>query len=69
MKRDEKPAGGETAKPFVEGIDFYFDDGLMVLTAKYLKDRGYCCSNDCRHCPYSDEERAERQSRNSSSSL
>lgn len=44
-KADEK-------KTFVEGIDFYFDDGLMVLTRRYLLDRGYCCSNGCRHCPY-----------------
>lgn len=36
-----------------EGFDFYFDkDGLMVLTELYLKNRGYCCQNRCRHCPY-----------------
>jgi len=40
----------------VEGIDFYFENGLMVLTAKFLKDRGYCCGNICRHCPYSKDE-------------
>jgi hypothetical protein len=39
-------------EPLVEGVDFYFEDGLMVLTAKYLLDRGYCCGNKCRHCPY-----------------
>ncbi len=38
--------------PLVEGLDFYFEDGLMVLTARYLLNRGYCCGNDCRHCPY-----------------
>lgn len=37
---------------FVEGLDYYFDDGLMVLTAHFLKKRGYCCENGCRHCPY-----------------
>lgn len=26
--------------------------GLFVLTAAYLADRGYCCTNGCRHCPY-----------------
>jgi 23S rRNA (cytidine1920-2'-O)/16S rRNA (cytidine1409-2'-O)-methyltransferase len=36
----------------VEGRDYYFEDGLMVLTAEYLLDRGYCCGNGCRHCPY-----------------
>lgn len=26
--------------------------GLFVLTAGYLRDRGYCCDQGCRHCPY-----------------
>ncbi len=26
--------------------------GYDVFTANYLKDRGYCCGNGCRHCPY-----------------
>lgn len=41
-----------TDRTFVEGVDFYFDEGLMVLTKKYLLDRGYCCENMCRNCPY-----------------
>ncbi len=33
--------------------DYYFnEDGLMVLTSNYLKRRGYCCENGCKHCPY-----------------
>jgi hypothetical protein len=38
------------------GRDFYIDpqSGLLVMTAKYLTDRGFCCSNNCRHCPYRD---------------
>jgi hypothetical protein len=32
--------------------DFYFDGPLMVFTAAYHLKRGYCCENDCRHCPY-----------------
>ncbi len=35
-----------------EGIDFYYENGLMVFTAEYLKNRGYCCRSGCRHCPY-----------------
>ena len=42
---------------FIEGEDFYYDDnGLMVLTAAYLKRRGHCCHSDCRHCPYKVED-------------
>jgi hypothetical protein len=26
--------------------------GLFVLTAGYLRDRGFCCERGCRHCPY-----------------
>lgn len=36
----------------VEGRDFYWDAGLMVLTERYLRERGTCCRSGCRHCPY-----------------
>jgi Family of unknown function (DUF5522) len=54
MKRlsDKENNTGEKSAKLVEGIDFYFENGLMVLTAHFLKKRGYCCGNDCRHCPY-----------------
>lgn len=26
--------------------------GLFVMTADYLRGRGWCCGNGCRHCPY-----------------
>jgi hypothetical protein len=32
--------------------DFYFENGLMVLTERYHLKRGSCCGNGCRHCPY-----------------
>ena len=35
-----------------EGIDFYMENGLMVLTAWFHLKRGDCCGNACRHCPY-----------------
>lgn len=36
-----------------EGEDMYFNaDGYMVFTAEYLLERGYCCGNACKHCPY-----------------
>ena len=27
-------------------------NGLTVFTARFLAERGYCCSSGCRHCPY-----------------
>jgi len=35
-----------------EGLDYYVEGGALVFTASYLKRRGYCCANGCRHCPY-----------------
>ena len=35
-----------------EGVDFYIENGLYVFTEKFLKERGYCCGNGCRHCPF-----------------
>lgn len=40
------------SKPIVEGTDFYYEDGYMVLTKKYHLDKGFCCGNGCRHCPF-----------------
>lgn len=47
----EKDAEKQNDK-FVEDIDFYFENGFMVLTEHFLRKRGYCCDNKCRHCPY-----------------
>jgi len=47
-------------KQLIEGVDFYYNErGLMVLTEKYLLDRGYCCGNGCLHCPYDYEQVGE----------
>ena len=33
--------------------DYYYNqDGYIVLTEKYLLERGYCCGNGCLNCPY-----------------
>ena len=32
--------------------DYYIENGYRVLTAYFLINRGYCCGNGCRHCPY-----------------
>ena len=26
--------------------------GFIVITAQAHADRGFCCENGCRHCPY-----------------
>jgi hypothetical protein len=55
----KEPHSEPQAEKFVEGLDYYFEDGLFVLTEHYLLKRGYCCQNGCRHCPYGfDREKA-----------
>ena len=37
----------------IEGEDFYYNkDGYVVFTEKYHLQKGFCCGNGCRHCPY-----------------
>ena len=44
----------------VEGEDYYYNEqGYIVLTEKYHLQRGNCCGNGCRHCPYNYENVAE----------
>ena len=35
-----------------EGVDYTVENGCWVFTAKFLRDRGYCCDSGCRNCPY-----------------
>jgi hypothetical protein len=45
---DSKPA-----PKLISGVDYYLnEDGYMVFTERYLRERGYCCESGCRHCPY-----------------
>jgi hypothetical protein len=41
---------------WVEGEHYYYnEEGFIVLTARYHLERGFCCGNGCRHCPYNYE--------------
>lgn len=36
-----------------EGVDYYInEDGNFVFTEKHHLNRGYCCKNQCKHCPW-----------------
>jgi hypothetical protein len=45
------------AEALQAGAAGYLDprSGLFVLTARFLADRGTCCTRGCRHCPYVDD--------------
>ncbi len=53
----DRLANGPSKLQLVEGHDYYLEGKLMVFTAYYLLQRGFCCENDCRHCPYAKEAR------------
>ena len=41
---------------WIEGIHYYInEDGYIVLTEQYHLDKGFCCGNGCKHCPYNYE--------------
>lgn len=41
-------------KDYIQNVDYYLEDGRIIFTEKYLKERGYCCGGTCRHCPYTE---------------
>lgn len=44
----------QTSSDDLASADYYIDKktGYMVFTEVYHLKRGYCCKNNCRHCPY-----------------
>jgi len=51
-KKKDKPTTTTTPSKPIEGVDFYFDKGLFVMTETYHLKRGFCCGSKCRHCPF-----------------
>jgi hypothetical protein len=51
--RDQIQAMLASSQPTLKEEDYYLDqNGNVVLTAAYHLNRGTCCGNGCRHCPY-----------------
>ena len=45
--------GGFNKRKELDPDDFYYsEEGYIIFTSKYLLNRGYCCQNGCKHCPY-----------------
>lgn len=48
-----KNTNGERVEPKkLDPSFFYEENGRKVMTELYHTQRGYCCGNGCRHCPY-----------------
>ena len=40
-------------KKELDPSEFYFSpEGYIIFTEKYHLNRGYCCKNGCKHCPF-----------------
>ena len=39
-------------KDFIEGIHYYVEGDRVIFMALFHIQRGSCCGNGCRHCPY-----------------
>lgn len=52
MSTAKAPSMTDSNSRLIEGRDYYWEGAVIVFTARYLLDRGYCCENGCRHCPY-----------------
>ena len=37
---------------FIKGIHYYMDGDRVVFTELWHIQRGECCGNKCKHCPY-----------------
>jgi hypothetical protein len=39
-------------KDFIQGIHYYLEGDRVIFTSLFHLERGQCCGNGCRHCPY-----------------
>ena len=37
---------------YVEGVHYYMEGERIVFTSVFHIERGQCCGNGCKHCPY-----------------
>ena len=40
---------------------YHSKEGYIVFTEKYHLKRGYCCNNNCKHCPYRKDEKRKQK--------
>ena len=38
-------------------------EGYIIFTEKYHLKRGYCCNNNCKHCPYKKDDKRKQNDR------
>tara|TARA_B100001758_G_C18335454_1_gene571298 strand:- start:142 stop:318 length:177 start_codon:yes stop_codon:yes gene_type:complete len=38
---------------------YYSKEGYIIFTKQYHLKRGYCCNNNCKHCPYKKDQKKQ----------
>ncbi|CAG8622532.1 23334_t:CDS:2 [Dentiscutata erythropus] len=54
-RSESKPPWAEAHRIAVQNNQTTYTDpetSYIVMTELFHKQRGYCCGNNCRHCPY-----------------
>jgi hypothetical protein len=46
------PLEQEGKRDFIQGIHYYLEGDRVIFTSLFHLERGQCCGNGCRHCPY-----------------
>lgn len=41
---------------FIKDVHYYLEGDRVIFTEKYHLQRGECCKNNCRHCPYKEKD-------------
>ncbi len=55
MKKEEDYSN---KNELIKDVDYYLDEReLMIFTENYHLKRGYCCENNCKHCPYEQDKK------------
>lgn len=37
---------------FIKDVHYYMEGERVIFTSLFHLERGSCCGNGCRHCPY-----------------
>ena len=37
---------------FIDGIHYYYEGNVFIFKELFHIQRGQCCGNGCRHCPF-----------------
>ena len=48
-------------KSYKEDIHYYMEGERVIFTALFHIERGQCCGNGCRHCPYEPKHKKNNQ--------